>query len=110
MRFRRPRRDTEPVSDLLVRKRLRQQIRRRADLENDLRFLQLAHQLFVAGGEDAVADPVGPQYLEDLAELLTAHLAAFLADVDRHAEARSAGLLDHRLHLAVVIPRATLPR
>src|SRR5206468_1475785 len=64
----------------------------------------------VAGGEDAVADPVGPQHLEDLAELLTPHLAAFLADVDRHAEAGSTGLLDHRLHGAVVIARATRPR
>ena len=49
--------------------RLRQQVRRRADLEHDLGVAQLAHQLLVAGGEDAVADPVGPQHLEHLADL-----------------------------------------
>ena len=43
----------------LVRERLRQQVRRRADLEHDLCAAQRRHQLLVARREDAVADPVG---------------------------------------------------
>ena len=41
-----------------------------------------------------MADPVGPQRLDDLADLLDAVLAALLADVDRHAEAGVARQLD----------------
>ena len=54
------------------------------------------HQLRVLGGEDAVADPVGAQGLDDLADLGDPVLAALLADVDRHAEAGRARLLHER--------------
>ena len=46
------------------------------------------------GREDAVADPVGPQRLDHLADLGDAVLAALLADVDRHAEAGLARLVE----------------
>ena len=35
-----------------------------------------------------MADPVGLERLDDLGDLLDALVAALLADVDRHAEAR----------------------
>ena len=81
---------------VLVAQRLRQQVRRRADLEHDPGLAQRGHQLRLAGREDAVADPVGPQRLDHLADLLDAVLAALLADVDRHAEAGRARLVDQR--------------
>mgnify|MGYP003693562373 CR=1 FL=1 len=60
----------------------------------------------VAGGEDAVADAVGAQVLDDLADLGVAVLRAFLADVDGHAEAGVARLLDERRELAVRVAPA----
>ena len=41
-----------------------------------------------------MADPVGPQGADDVADLGDPVLAALLADVDRHAEAGGAGLVD----------------
>src|SRR5581483_7666331 len=90
---------------ILVRKRLRQEVRRGADLEDDLGVAQLAHQLCVAGGEDALTDSIRPQDLEHLAYLLPPEVAALLADVDRHAEPGRPRLVDHRLRGAVVVPR-----
>ena len=52
---------------VLVRQRLREEVRRRADLERDPEVADRAHQLGVAGGEDPVADPVRTQALDDLA-------------------------------------------
>src|SRR5581483_11631347 len=60
--------------------------------------------------EDPVPDPVGTKDLEHLGDLVAAERAALLAHVDRHAETGGARLLDHRLHLAVVVPRAAGPR
>ena len=57
-----------------------------------------------------MADPVGAQHLEHLADLLAAEVAALLADVDRDAESCAARLLDHRLHAAVVVPRVARAR
>ena len=65
-----------------------------------------AHQLDVRGGEDTVADAVGAKHFEHLADLLAPHVATLLADVDRHAEPVRACLLDHRLHLPVVVGRS----
>ena len=56
-----------------------------------------AHELGIAGGEDPVPDPLRPEVLDDLGDLLAAHVAALLADVDRHAQARLARGLHHRL-------------
>ena len=81
---------------LLVGQRLRQQVRGGADLEHRPGLAEQAHQGRVAGGEDAVADPVGPEILDDLADLLGAR-RSLLADVDRDAEAGGARRLDHRL-------------
>ena len=67
---------------------------------------QRPHELGILGGEDPVADSLGPQALDDLADLLAAHRSAFLADVDRHAEPGVARDLDHRGDLAVVVARA----
>ena len=60
----------------------------------------------VAGGEDPVADPVGPERLDDLGDLLDALVAALLADVDRHAEPGRARLLDERRQVAVGVALA----
>ena len=68
-----------------------------------------AHQLGVGGREDAVADPVGPQRLDDLADLLGAR-RALLADVDRDPEPGLAGGLDQRRKRRVVVARASGPR
>ena len=68
-----------------------------------------AHELGVAGGEDPVPDPLGPQVLGDLGDLLAAHVAALLADVDRHAEAGLACRLHHRRDLRVVVAPAARP-
>ena len=57
-----------------------------------------------------MADPVGTEELEHLADLGAAHLPALLADVDRHAEPGGASLLHHRLHLRVVVALAAGPR
>ena len=46
---------------------------------------QEPHQLGVAGRQDPVADPLGTQVLDDLADLLGAGLA-LLADVDGDPE------------------------
>jgi hypothetical protein len=59
------------------------------------------HQLRVSGGEDAVADPVGAQGGDDLADLGDPVLAALLADVDRHPEAGLTRLLDEPAQVAV---------
>ena len=48
-------------------------------------------------------DPVGPQRADDLADLGDSVLAALLADVNRHAEAGGASLLDERRQVAVRI-------
>jgi hypothetical protein len=48
-----------------------------------------------------VSDPVGAQGGDDLADLGDPVLAAFLADVDRHAEPGLARLLDERAQGAV---------
>ena len=50
-----------------------------------------------------MADPLGPQALDYLADLVDPVLAALLADVDRDAEARGARGLDERLEVAVGI-------
>jgi len=42
----------------LVRQRLRQQVRRRANLEHDLRIADRTHQVRIACRQDPVADPV----------------------------------------------------
>ena len=63
---------------LLVGERLRQQVRRGADLEHDSGVAERLHQLGVGGGEDAVTDPVGPQVLDHLADLLPPGVAALL--------------------------------
>ena len=83
----------------LVGQRLREQVRRRADLEHGAGLAQEPHQLGVAGGQDPVADPLGTQALDDLADLLGAGLA-LLADVDRDPETGRSGGLDHRRDLA----------
>src|SRR5205085_4083940 len=67
-------------------------------------------QLRVACGEDAMPDPVWPEVLDHLAELCDAVLAALLADVDRHAEARLARRLHVLDDLAVVVALAAGPR
>ncbi len=54
--------------------------------------------------------PVGAQRLDHLADLLDAVLAAFLADVDRHAETCVARELDVLADLRVVVARAAGPR
>src|SRR5919108_778749 len=86
---------------VLIRQRLRQQVRRRADLEDDLRLADLLHQLRLARGENAVADPVGPQRRDDLANLRDPVRAALLADVDRDAQPGFPSLLDHRQQSAI---------
>ena len=55
-----------------------------------------------------MADPVGPERLDDLADLLRP-CRPFLADVDGDAEARGPGGLDHRLHRRVVVPGPSRP-
>ena len=85
--------------------RLRQQVRRRADLERDVGRADRRHQLRVARREDAVAEPVRAKRLDHLADLLDAVLAALLADVDRHAEPAVARQLDVLADLRVVVPR-----
>ena len=45
---------------VLVPQRAGEQVRGRADFEDDLRVVERAHQLRIARGEDAVADPVRP--------------------------------------------------
>ena len=100
----------EGVADgVLVRQRLRQQVGGRADLEDGAGVVQEAHQLRVARGEDAVADPLRAQVLDHLADLLRARLA-LLADVDRDPEPGRASRLDHRLDLGVVVASAARPR
>ena len=86
---------------VLVSKRSCQQVRRRADLQDDLGVAQCCHQLRVVGSENPVADPVRPEDVDDLAYLLASDVAAFLADVDRDAEPGSAGALDERRQLAI---------
>src|SRR6476646_4914430 len=93
----------------LVRQRLRQQIRGRADLQDDPTVAELSHQIRLARGEDPVADAVRPERLDDLADLLDAVLAALLADVDRHAEAGPARLLDQRREHRVSVALAARP-
>ena len=61
------------------------------------------------GREDPVADAVGAEELDHLADLLGAGLA-FLADVDRHPESRLARRLDHRRDGGVVVAAPTGPR
>ena len=55
-------------------------------------------------------DPVRPETLDNLADLLATHLAALLADVDRHSQPRLARELDHRPDLPVVVALAARPR
>ena len=81
---------------VLVGKCLREQVRRGADLEHDPGVAEQAHQVRVARGEDAVADAVGPERLDDVPDLLRSG-RALLADVDRDPEAGGACRLDHRL-------------
>ncbi len=50
-----------------------------------------------------MADALGPQVLDDLADLVDPVLAALLADVDGDAEAACACLLDERCQVAVRI-------
>src|ERR671919_2866985 len=95
---------------ILVSQRPRQQVRARADLENGVGLEQEAHRLLVLRGEDAVADALGAEVLDDLADLLDPVPAALLADVDRHAQAGAAGLLDERRELAVGEASAVGPR
>ena len=51
-------------------------------------------------------DPVGTEVLDDLADLLAADVAPFLADVDRDAEPGVARRLDDRLDLRVLVAAA----
>ena len=97
---------------VLVRKRLREQVRGRADLEHDPERADRGHQLRVGGREDPVPDAIRSQALDDLGDLVAPDVAALLADVDRDAEPRLAGELDHRLDLRVVVGLAagTRPR
>ena len=55
-------------------------------------------------------DPVGPQHLDDLAELLHAVRPALLADMDRHAQTRGARRLDMARDLGVVPASAARTR
>src|SRR5439155_25407969 len=86
---------------VLVRERLGEQVRGRADLEHDAGVAQPRHQLGVARGEDAVPDPIRMERLDDLCDLLEPVLAALLADVDGHAEPRGACLVEQWGELAV---------
>ena len=94
----------------LIPERLRQEVRRRADLERDVRRADRLHQRRIVRSEDAVAEPVGPQRLDHLADLLHAVLAALLADMDRHAEAGVPGELDVLADLRVVVASSSGPR
>src|SRR5439155_9660300 len=89
------------ANGVLVRQGPREQVRGGADLEHDLGLAQGGHQLRLACGQDAVADPVGAKDLDHLAELGGGVLFALLADVDRDPEAGGARLLDERLQLAI---------
>ena len=91
---------------LLVRQRLGQEFEVGQISRTIPRSRNVAHKPGIAGGEDAVADPLRPQVLDHLGGLLEAHVAAFLPDVDRHAEACVAGGLDHRDDLRVVVAAA----
>ncbi len=64
---------------VLVRKRARQEIRARADLEDDSPLAQELERVVVLRGEDPVPDPVGAEVLDDLDDLGDAALAALLA-------------------------------
>ena len=79
-------REGDPVVDegaeggtdrFLVRHGLREQIGGGADLEHRSCVAQQPHQNWILGGEDAVSDAIGPQVLDDLADLL-AHLSHLL--------------------------------
>ena len=72
---------------ILAGERAGEQVRGRADLEHDLGLAQRGHQLRLASGEDPVADPVGAERLDHLAELGGCVLLALLADMDRDPEA-----------------------
>ena len=99
----------EGVPDVvLALQRLREQVGGGADLEDDLGLAELVHQLGILRGEDPVADPVGPQCRDDLADLRDPELAALLADVNRHAKARLTRLLDQRKKLAVGVRACTV--
>src|SRR5581483_10079245 len=97
----------EPANRLphrvLARERLRQQVRRGADLERDLGVPDRVHQRRVASGEDAVPEAVRAQRIDDLADLLDAHVATLLADVNRDAETAVARELDLLADLRVVV-------
>ena len=54
-------------------------------------------------------DPVRPQRLDDLANLLAARLA-LLADVDRDTQPRGARRLHHRRDLRIVVGKPARPR
>src|SRR4051794_9214781 len=95
---------------VLVGERAREQVRGGADLEDGAGVDERAHDLLVLSGEDAVADAVGAEGLDDLADLLDSVGAALLADVDRHAEAGRARVLDERGEVAVGISAAVRPR
>ena len=57
-----------------------------------------------------MAEPVRAERLDDLADLLDSVVAAFLADVDRHAEPAVARQVDVLADLRVVVPRASRAR
>ena len=97
---------TKGVADgVLVREGLGEQVRGGTDLEHGARIPQLAHELGVARRKDAVPDPLRPQVLDHLAQLLRAGLA-LLTDVDRDAEAGLTRRRHHGLDLRVVVPAA----
>ena len=95
---------------ILVRERLRQQVRGRADLEGHVDVAECAHQHRVSDGEDAVPDPVGLQRLDNLRDLCQTELAAFLADMNRHTETTVACELDMLANLGVVVATAARAR
>ena len=92
---------------VLVGQRLREEVRRRADLERDPEVADRRHEARVLRGEDAVPDAIGPEVLDDVADLVAPHVAALFADVDGHAEPGVAGGLDDRLDLRVVVAAAS---
>ena len=79
---------------VLARQRPGEQGRGGADLQDDLLLADRRHQLGILRGEDSVPDPIGPERLDHLLDLGDPVLVALLADVDRHAEAGRARLLD----------------
>src|SRR5207244_12482983 len=78
--------------------------------EHDPGLAEERGQLRIAGGEDPVADPIRPERLDDLGDLLEPVLAALLADVDGDAEAGRASPLNERGERYVRVAAPGRPR